>query len=101
MVLGTKVSGKKTSNMVMEKRPGLMVPVMKANTLKEENMDRESFNGLMEAPTTGNSLTIIFKERVSTNGQMAEYILETGKTIRWMGREYLLGLTIESMKDSM
>jgi hypothetical protein len=44
------------------------------------------------------SLTIIFMVRAHTLGLMVEFLMAYGKTIRCMGKEYLLGPTAVNMK---
>jgi hypothetical protein len=45
-----------------------------------------------------NSLKIISMEKESTNGQMDDNMMETGKKIKWMEKEFSLGLMEESYK---
>ena len=56
-------------------------------------MGKEILSGLMGLDTTENSLTTISKEQECMNGQMAEDFKELGKTIKWMAKEFLTGLT--------
>jgi hypothetical protein len=58
MEQNTKVTGKMIYNMVMERKPGLMDPVMREITTRERSMEVETINGLMEASTMENGWTI-------------------------------------------
>ena len=78
MELSMKDIGKKINNMVMDQKPGQMVPDMKANTFKEKNMGLEGLHGLMEVLIMDNSQKIISKEQASIIGLMEENMKALG-----------------------
>ena len=58
----------------------------------EKRREKVNSIGLMVVSTKGNSLTIIYMEKESMSGQITEYLLETGNTIRCMAMECSHGL---------
>lgn len=54
-------------------------------------MGLEHLLGVIKVHIRVNLLTITFMGKVCINGLMGENILEIGRIIRWMVREYLLG----------
>jgi len=97
---GTKVSGKRTSSMGRDSRRGLTVHHMRETTLMGRSMGRASSHGLMEAPIMGSFMKIILKAKEFINGQMAEYMMEIGKTTRWRAMVSLPGPTVADMKEN-
>ena len=96
-----RASGKKISNMAMEKKPGQMVLVIKDNTKRAEKMDMGSSFGLTAQPTKEISLITIFTAQESTPGQIKGNIMANGKTIKCMAKEYLLGRMAECMMENI
>ena len=63
-------------------------------------MVKESSFGLMVLVTKDNSHITILKEKVSISGQMVEPSADNGRTIKCTVLEYLIGLMVESTKES-
>ena len=78
------------NKMVKEKKYGLMVLVMKDYIIKEKNMEMVYLNGLMDLFMKENFIKTIFKDKVNIDGKMVENILENGKIIKWMAKEYII-----------
>lgn len=55
----TKVTGRRTSSMGTERRPGLMGLATKASMLRAKRTAREDSSGLMDPPMKANSSIII------------------------------------------
>ena len=87
--------------MEWEWKYGLMEPDTKDIIVMAKNMGKANFFGLMDLHMKVNLSKIILKEKALINGLMEEFILEIGKTIRWMVRVYLLGKMVESMKENI
>jgi hypothetical protein len=51
----------------------------------------DNLNGLMEPLMMENFKKIIFMVKENINGVIKENILEIGKTIKWMEKEFSLG----------
>ena len=66
--LSMKVSGRTTSNTVMELRPGQMEPDTKDNTSKVKSKGKVSLLGLMDQPIRALLNRITFKAMASTSG---------------------------------
>lgn len=73
-----KVSGKKTSNMVMVVRPGLTQPSTRAITSKARKMARADSDGQTVVPTKVSSRTTILMEEGSTSGLTRESMMACG-----------------------
>jgi hypothetical protein len=91
------VIGEKINNMDLVLKNGLMVPVIRVTTSKVKSMARASLCGQMVAPLMEIFLTIILKAEVSTNGLMAEFLTENGKTIKCKD----MGLSLGPMAGNM
>lgn len=78
------------NKMVKEKKYGLMELVMKDYIIKEKNMEMVYLNGLMDLFMKENFIKTIFKDKVNIDGKMVENILENGKIIKWMAKEYII-----------
>lgn len=74
-----------------------MVLAMKVNILKGKNMEKVNFNGQMVVSIPEILMTIIFMERVSTSGLMAEFTMEIGLTTKWKVMEHSHGQMVEDM----
>ena len=96
-----KENGLKTNNMVLVLKDGLMVHLMKGNIHKEKNMERENSHGQIIVHIQEISLITIFMEMVFTNGQMAEFFLEHGETIKWKDMVHSHGQMEENMLVNM
>lgn len=92
-----KVLGKMINSMVKGKKRGQMVLVMREIIFLVKNMERELSYGLMVPYILVNSTTIILKVLANINGQMGDHSMETGKIIKCMGKEFLIGLMEGSM----
>ena len=90
-VLATKAIGKKTNNMVMGKRLGLMEHVMKENTRRVKKMDLVNFHGLMGQHIKANFTITILKVKESILGQIIGSIMVSGLITRCMVEVYLHG----------
>ena len=73
---------------------------MKASTHMARSMGLENLLGLMVVHSQAPLLTIILRDQVFMNGQMEEYLMEIGKTTRWMAMVHLLGQMAEDMSVS-
>ena len=67
----------------------------------ERSMDMECSDGLMAQTMKVNSSITTSKESAPIVGQMVVNLLETGETIKCMGKVFSSGVTEEDMKDSM
>ena len=74
--------------MEKEKKFGQTVLVIKDNIKMVKKMVKEHLNGLMDLFMLGIFTKIIYKDRENTVGKMGENMLENGRTIKWMGKEY-------------
>jgi len=83
------------NKMEKEKKFGLMVLVTKDYIIKEKNMEMEYLNGPMDLFMKGNFIKIIFKDKENIDGKMVENILENGKIIKWMAKEYNIMLNLD------
>jgi hypothetical protein len=63
-------------------------------------MVKESSFGLMVLVTKDNSQITLLKEKASINGQMVEPSEDNGRTIKCTVLEFLIGLMVESTKES-
>jgi hypothetical protein len=97
----TKENGRKTSNMGMEKKHGLMVPAIKVITEMAKRMATENSNGQMAPPIMASSLTIISMVRVHTRGLMTEPSQVIGKITKCTEGEYSHGQMVESTMESI
>jgi thiamine phosphate synthase YjbQ (UPF0047 family) len=66
-----------------------------------KSTEKGDLNGAMVVFLQETSTTITLKEKELMNGMMADAMRVTGKIIRWMVKEYSLGLTVENMKGSI
>ena len=89
------------NNMDMGMNIGQMEHHLKVNMHKVKSMVQVSLCGLIEVLLMENSMKIIFAGKEYMNGQMAEYIMEIGKTIKWKGMAHLHGRTVENMQDNI
>jgi len=92
--------GKMTCKMVPE-RKSLKMDLSTMECLRMvKSGGKAPINGLTNQfiPETG--LTTTSKEKVSTNGLMAEFTTASGKRINFMVRESILGRTAEDMKEN-
>ena len=99
--LSMKAIGRKTNRTEMELSLGQMELRMRENISKERNADSENSNGLMALFTKVNSLIIISMAKAFIPGETNVNILAIGKTIKWMDKEYSLGLTRGSIRASI
>lgn len=76
-----KVTGKMISNMEKVKKHGKMEVNTTDTMLTQRKKAWECTNGLMAINILENGKIMPFMDKVSTSGMMAEYIVETGKTI--------------------
>merc|ERR1719161_1625247 len=95
-----RASGKRTSNMAMVLRSGLMVPSMLANTPMVASMGRASSLGLMAPCTKDNLWRMTFMVMESTCGVMAADLMDNGLKTGCMGKDYLLGMMAAAMRAS-
>jgi hypothetical protein len=93
--------GKKTSNMVMELKPGRMLQNMKVITNMGRNTVSVLSNGLMDLLTSVNFTTITYTEKEFTRGQIIENTRENGEQTKCMEKELLLGQIPESILENM
>jgi len=93
--------GKMINKKVLEKKFGLMVLNMKANTYKERNKAKESFSGQMEVNMMDYSKIITFMVMVHILGLTEELIKVTGNIIKCMAKENLYGLMAENIMETM
>lgn len=101
MERNTSVNGRKINNTAKVKKHGPIMPCTKASITSEKSKESVTFSGQMDQFTLDNSLITISKEKVSTNGQMADVLMESGGTIKCMEKEFLLGLMVGNMKESI
>ena len=74
--------GKKINKKEMEKKNGLMVPVMKENIKKERNQDMGNLNGLMVVLMKEILRIIILMAKEHIHGEIEDNMLEIGKIIK-------------------
>ena len=77
-VLNMLATGKKTSRMDRELKPGLMEPDTLEHTSTERNTEKENLFGQMAQDTRESSTITTFMELESTNGQTEENTMESG-----------------------
>ena len=98
MEQSTREIGEKTSSMVMGRKRGLMVQVMKEIMWMGRSMVLAGSLGLMEALTMDNSSTIILMVKAYISGQMADSMREIGRTTKWRAKGFSHGQTTGSMR---
>lgn len=96
-----RVSGNKTSSMVMVRKTGQMRQSIKDSIKMERNMGRDFFCGRMIALMKANFSRIIFMVLVNMSGKMDAFTKDNGKTIKCKAKEYLLGLMDGSMRENI
>jgi len=74
----TKVTGSRIPSMASARRLGQMVPHTKVNTVRVRNTGMVCSHGLITVSIQEISRTITLKDRVSTNGLMAVFIMDNG-----------------------
>mgnify|MGYP001807978036 CR=1 FL=1 len=89
MVLSILVNGKMIDRMEKEKKYGQMELVMKDNTKMVKKTEEVHSNGLMDLFMWETSFRTIFKDKESIVGRMVENMLENGRIIKWMAKEYI------------
>jgi hypothetical protein len=85
MAVDTRVSGFKTNNTDSVLSNGLMAQNMRVSTSKEWNMAKENSFGLTRVHTMEIFSKTISMVRVNTSGQMEEFTMGNGLTIKWRG----------------
>ena len=98
MAVNTKVIGKKINKMEMDLKVGLMVRCMKGSMCWVKNMEEGNSLGQMNLLTRESSLTTTFMEEGFMSGPMEGGSRVIGRIIRWKGKVFSLGLTVEGMK---
>lgn len=95
------VSGKMINNMVLVKKLGLMVHIMRDNMKKERNMGKGNQFLLMDLCMKVNLIIMIFMVVEYMFGLIIEDMKENGKEIRCMEKELLLGLMEDLIMESI
>ena len=90
-------TGKKTSNMDMGKRNGLMAQLMKANMSMERKSGRANLHGRIQVCLREIS-KMLLKGLELTHGLISVSTLENGKTTKCTGRGCSLGLMDVDLK---
>jgi hypothetical protein len=72
-----------------------------ATTMMVKSMEKGDSSGVMEVSSQAISTTITSKAKELMNGMTEEGMKVTGRTTRWTAREYSLGQTAESMRESI
>ena len=87
----------------MEKvlKRGLMVLVIEVIMWKVKSMELDNLPGLMGPLILANSTKTILKAKEFMNGPMVEDTRESGKTTRWKEAVFSPGLMEEDMKENM
>ena len=91
MDLTTKASGRTISNMVKEKKYGLMVHPTKENTVKVKNMEVVNTYGMIIPLTMENGLKMIFKVKVRMCQIWDEHTKDSGKITKCMAMVFMIG----------
>ena len=88
----TAASGRRISTRAGELSPGLTEHGTREGIWTAKNTGTECLCGAIRAGTRGSLWKILYTAWGSTTGVMGEYTLETGKTIKWRGKETLHGV---------
>ena len=81
MALNMKVTGKTTSNMVLERKRRKMAQSMKEDSLMAKRRELVFLNGQMAQPMRENSKTMSSKAKAITSGPTAGNMKALGKII--------------------
>ena len=100
MVPAMMDTGPKTSNMDMERKLGMIMPVTKVSTKMEKSTGKVNSYGLTDRSTPESFPKTIYMVMVFTNGPTGANIPVNGKTTKWTVKVSSLGLTEEITKDS-
>jgi len=97
----TAVTGKKTSNMATELRPGLMLPNTKVTTNMAKSMVSELLNGPTDLHILENSTIITFMARAFILGLIIENMKVSGEQTKCTERVRLFGRILENISENM
>jgi hypothetical protein len=96
-----KEIGKTTNSMAKASRYGLTILSFRDLILKELKMAREHFNEVMGLFMLGILRITKLMDLASTFGKMVNLIRDTGRKIKWMEKERLIGLMAGNLMEIM
>ena len=101
MVPSTMGIGRMINNKGMERKSGKMELYIEGIIFKGRSKGKGFLSGVTTACMKEIFGKIIFMEKENIHGKMAKYMTGSGKTTKWMGKVFLLGLTVGNTMESI